>query len=233
MRIAVFQGPLENAGVAPNLRLLGEQAAQAAARGAGLLVCPEMFLTGYAIGPRRSAGWPSPWTARRPPGRPRSRGSTGVALLYGYPGAAARTAASTTAALLVDRDGRRLANHRKTHLFGDARPRRLRRRRGAADRGRAGRAQARHPDLLRCRVPGERAAAGAAGRGAGGGADRQHGALPLRLPRAGARARLREPSVPRLRQSLRPRGRAGVSGPVLHRRHPTARTSRAPALARS
>ena len=45
----------------------------------------------------------------------------------------------------------------------------------------------------------------------------------------GARARLREPPVPGLRQPLRPRGRARISRPVLHRRPPTAPTSRAPA----
>ncbi len=41
----------------------------------------------------------------------------GIAILYGYP---ERDHDSVyNAAQLIDRDGRRLANHRKTHLFGD------------------------------------------------------------------------------------------------------------------
>ena len=51
MRIALFQGPFASAGVAANLQRLSKLAVDAAGLGAGLLVCPEMFLTGYAIGP--------------------------------------------------------------------------------------------------------------------------------------------------------------------------------------
>ena len=93
---------------------------------------------------------------RRRPRRPRrSRARQGIALLYGYPerGADGRV---YNAALLLDRNGRRLANHRKTPS--------LRRRSTAApsrpatgpDRGRARRPEGRHSDLLRCRVSRER-----------------------------------------------------------------------------
>ena len=50
MRIAVFQGPLEGGDVGRNLERLAAVADAAAGRGARLLVCPEMFLTGYNIG---------------------------------------------------------------------------------------------------------------------------------------------------------------------------------------
>jgi predicted amidohydrolase len=117
MRIAVFQGPQQGGDPARNLNLLERSARQAAAAGARLLVCPEMFLTGYAIGPAAVAARAEPVDG---PSAARAAGiarATGVALLYGYPerGGDGRV---YNAAQLVDRDGRRLANHRKTHLFG-------------------------------------------------------------------------------------------------------------------
>ena len=60
MRIAVFQGPLEGGDVARNLELLAVTARQAAESGARLLICPEMFLTGYAIGPAAVAALAEP-----------------------------------------------------------------------------------------------------------------------------------------------------------------------------
>ena len=117
MRIAVFQGPFENAGVAANLRLLGELAAQAAARGAALLVSPEMYLTGYAIGPEAVRRLAEPLDGPSAARAAEIARETGVALLYGYPevGEEGRVYNS---ALLLDRSGCRLANHRKTHLYG-------------------------------------------------------------------------------------------------------------------
>jgi predicted amidohydrolase len=118
MRIAVFQGPKEHGDVAQNLERLEAAALQAAAEGARLLVCPEMFLTGYAIGAEamaRLAEAVDGPAARRVAAIARA---SGIAVLYGYPerGDDGRV---YNAALLVDRDGRRLANHRKTHLFAD------------------------------------------------------------------------------------------------------------------
>jgi predicted amidohydrolase len=117
MRIAVFQGPLESGDVAQNLNRLQRAAGEAAAQGARLLICPEMFLTGYNIGSKavrrlaEPADGPSAmWAA----GIARE---AGLALLYGYP-EAGEDGKIYNAALLVDRDGRRLANYRKTHLFG-------------------------------------------------------------------------------------------------------------------
>ena len=74
-----------------------------------------MYLTGYAIGPaavRRLAEPVDGPSAARAAGIARE---AGMALLYGYPelGEDGRV---YNAALLLDRHGRRLANHRKTHL---------------------------------------------------------------------------------------------------------------------
>lgn len=118
MRIAMFQGPLAHGTVATNLARLTEAAAQAAGRGADLLVCPEMFLTGYAIGPeavRRLAEPVDGASAGRAAAIARD---ADIALLYGYPelGPDGRV---YNAAQLLDRHGVPLANHRKTHLFSD------------------------------------------------------------------------------------------------------------------
>ena len=50
MRIALYQGAPRPLDVPGNLERLQQQAQLAAAGGAQLLVCPEMFLTGYNIG---------------------------------------------------------------------------------------------------------------------------------------------------------------------------------------
>ena len=117
MRIAVFQGPQAGGDVARNLERLDQVAAEAAAGGARLLICPEMFLTGYAIGPEAVASLAEPVAGPSAARAARIAADRGLALLYGYPerGDDGRI---FNAALLVDRDGRRLANHRKTHLFG-------------------------------------------------------------------------------------------------------------------
>ena len=49
MRIACFQGPEVAGTPAGNLARLERLAAEAAGRGAALLVCPELWLTGYAL----------------------------------------------------------------------------------------------------------------------------------------------------------------------------------------
>jgi 5-aminopentanamidase len=117
MRIAVFQGPLDGGSPERNLERLDGVAREAASAGCRLLIAPEMFLTGYNIGPgavrelAESVDGPS---AARAAAIARA---AGTALLYGYPelGPDGRV---HNAAVLLDRDGRRLANHRKTHLYG-------------------------------------------------------------------------------------------------------------------
>jgi predicted amidohydrolase len=118
MRLAIFQGPAKTGDVASRLDLLAARAAEAAARGAGLLICPEMYLTGYAIGAaaaRRLAeppDGPSAQAAAAIAGRHR------IALLYGFP-ELGRDGRVFNAANLLGRDGSRLLTYRKSHLFGD------------------------------------------------------------------------------------------------------------------
>lgn len=118
MRIAMFQGPFHGEGVQANLARLEEASRAAAGLGASLLICPEMFLTGYAIGPERVRALAEPThgpSAIRAAGIARD---AGIALLYGYPELDA-DGRVYNAALLLDRHGVPLANHRKTHLFSD------------------------------------------------------------------------------------------------------------------
>lgn len=118
MRIAIFQGPALPGDAAGNLDRLAREARIAATEGSRLLICPEMFLSGYAIGREAAA------QAAEPAGGPSARRTAaiardaGVALLYGYP-ELAPDGSVYNAALLVDRDGRTLMSYRKSHLFGE------------------------------------------------------------------------------------------------------------------
>ncbi|WP_155054453.1 carbon-nitrogen hydrolase family protein [Streptomyces blattellae] len=115
MRTALLQSSGRPGSVAENLKVLDEAAGRAAVAGAGLLVAPEMFLTGYAIGDdiARLAGHADgegadavAETATR----------HGLAIAYGYPERSGETVFNSVQ--LISADGTRLANYRKTHLFG-------------------------------------------------------------------------------------------------------------------
>ena len=118
MRIAAIQCPSLATDVAGNLRRLEQTALSAAQAGAELLVCPEMFLTGYNIGAAavqrlaESCDGPSAQAVANIARRAR------IAIVHGYPerdaGGAIFNAASCVAA-----DGRRIGHYRKTHLFGE------------------------------------------------------------------------------------------------------------------
>jgi 5-aminopentanamidase len=115
MRTALLQSSGRPGSVAENLKVLDEAAGRAAAAGAGLLVAPEMFLTGYAIGDgivrlAEPADGDSADTIAETASR------HGLAIAYGYPERDGETVFNS--AQLVSADGNRLANYRKTHLFG-------------------------------------------------------------------------------------------------------------------
>ncbi|KQU39538.1 carbon-nitrogen hydrolase family protein [Rhodococcus sp. BP-316] len=96
-----------------NLAELDGAAGAALARGADLLVTPEMFVTGYDIGDRlgdltsRDLLSEVCALARR----------RGIALLVGLPETEAGAVYNTVA--LVDADGSVIAQHRKSHLYGE------------------------------------------------------------------------------------------------------------------
>lgn len=117
MRIALLQtaGDPANSPSA-NLDRLDEAAANAAAGGAGLLLAPEMVLTGYAIGREAAARLAEPVDGPSGTRAGAIAARHGIALCYGYPERGADGAVYNSAAL-YDRDGVRLLNYRKTHLF--------------------------------------------------------------------------------------------------------------------
>ncbi|MEI5103584.1 carbon-nitrogen hydrolase family protein [Streptomyces sp. PmtG] len=115
LRTALLQSSGRPGSVAANLKVLDEAAARAAAAGARLLVTPEMFLTGYAIGddvPRLAE--PADGEAADAVADIAAR--HGLAIAYAYPERDGEQVYN--AVQLIDADGTRLANYRKTHLFG-------------------------------------------------------------------------------------------------------------------
>ncbi|MEU5313704.1 carbon-nitrogen hydrolase family protein [Streptomyces sp. NPDC021562] len=115
MRTALLQSSGRPGSTVENLKVLDEAAARAAAAGAALLVTPEMFLTGYAIGDgigrlAEPADGDSADTIAELAHR------HGLAIAYGYPERAG--AGVHNSVQLISADGTRLANYRKTHLFG-------------------------------------------------------------------------------------------------------------------
>jgi 5-aminopentanamidase len=99
--------------VEANCAQLRAAAAEAATAGAGLLITPELYLTGYDIGDqvrdlaRRDLSGMVRQIARE----------AGLAILAGIPEPAGEHLFNT--AVLVDRRGEELLRYRKTHLFGD------------------------------------------------------------------------------------------------------------------
>ncbi|OIK28780.1 carbon-nitrogen hydrolase family protein [Streptomyces malaysiense] len=115
MRTALLQSSGHPGSVTENLAVLDEAAGRAAAAGAALLTAPEMFLTGYAIGDEigRLA---EPADGACAAAIARTAVRHGVAIAYGYPERDGDTVHNS--AQLISADGTRLANYRKTHLFG-------------------------------------------------------------------------------------------------------------------
>ncbi|HET6636327.1 MAG TPA: carbon-nitrogen hydrolase family protein [Streptomyces sp.] len=116
LRTALYQGPAGvPASTGDSLAALGAAARRAAAAGARLLVAPEMYLTGYALG-EKVAGLAE--TADGPSARAVAAiaAEHGLAIAYGYPERDGETVYN--AVQLIGPDGDRLAHYRKTHLFG-------------------------------------------------------------------------------------------------------------------
>lgn len=117
MRIALLQCAPGAPDTAAGLARLDAAAARAAAAGAAVLVTPEMFLTGYAIGADAVAGLAEPGDGPAAEAAAAIARRHGVALLYGCP--ERDGAAVYNAVRLVGADGAPVAAYRKTHLFGD------------------------------------------------------------------------------------------------------------------
>ncbi|MFF5015680.1 carbon-nitrogen hydrolase family protein [Streptomyces sp. NPDC001165] len=115
MRTALLQSSGRPGSIAENLKVLDEAAGRAAAAGAALLAAPEMFLTGYAIGDAIGRlAEPADGDSADAIAEIATR--HGLAVAYGYPERDGETVYNS--AQLISADGTRLANYRKTHLFG-------------------------------------------------------------------------------------------------------------------
>lgn len=117
LHIALWQTP-HAANPADALQRLDAACAQARAQGAELLVTPEMFLTGYAIGAERVAALAEPADGPLALAVAGLAQRHGIAIVCGYPEQNPH-GKPFNAAQAIGPDGTRLMNTRKTHLFGD------------------------------------------------------------------------------------------------------------------
>jgi len=116
MRVALYQCPPLPLDVAANLHRLQQLATEA--KGADLLVVPEMFLSGYNIGVDAVNVLAQVYNGEAAQQIAQIARTSGVAILYGYP-ERAEDGQIYNAVQLIDAQGTRLCNYRKTHLFGD------------------------------------------------------------------------------------------------------------------
>ncbi|HEX6113991.1 MAG TPA: carbon-nitrogen hydrolase family protein [Geminicoccaceae bacterium] len=117
MRLAVYQGPGASGDVPANLATIRRVAARAAAEGAGLVVFPELFTTGYKLGARlRELAEPLSGPSVDAIGA--AAAQAGLAILTGF--CEREGERLFNSAVLVGRDGSVLTMHRKCHLFGEA-----------------------------------------------------------------------------------------------------------------
>ena len=114
MRIAIFQSAGKACDVAYNIEQISKTAQQAAEQEARLLICPELYLSGYNIGD-------ATFELAEPDNGPSARqlaeiaAEQHIALLYGYPEQADNVVYNS--ACLIECDGQVIANYRKTHLY--------------------------------------------------------------------------------------------------------------------
>ena len=115
MKIAVYQGEGVSGDIAKALDRLRDQAAEAARAGAGLVVFPELFLTGYNIG---EAVFDLAEPADGPSAAKISAiaRETGVTIIYGYPERSGDLVFNSARLIHPVRGG--VANYRKAHLYG-------------------------------------------------------------------------------------------------------------------
>lgn len=116
LRVALHQGPARPPrSVEDGLSAIDDAARRAAARGARLLVTPELSLTGYALGDRVAAlAEPAGGDGARAVAR--IAAAHGIAVVHGYPERDGEAVHNSVA--LTGPDGSALAGYRKTHLYG-------------------------------------------------------------------------------------------------------------------
>jgi predicted amidohydrolase len=118
MRVALYQCPPLPLDINANLLRLEAQAIEASAQGAALLVFPEMFLTGYNIGAQAARNLAQACDGPAALKIADIAQEAGIAILYGYP-ELSHDDQVYNAVQLIDAQGARRCNYRKTHLYGE------------------------------------------------------------------------------------------------------------------
>lgn len=117
LNLALWQTPHLDT-TAQSLAQLDATAAQASAQGADLLLCPEMGLTGYAIGPDRVAALAEPADGPLAQAVSTIAQRHRIAIVYGYPERHPEGGQPFNAAQAIGPQGEPLGHYRKTHLYG-------------------------------------------------------------------------------------------------------------------
>jgi predicted amidohydrolase len=115
MKIALYQGPGHINDIPAAFALMAAKAAEAKANGADILLLPEMYLSGYNIGPENARKL-AVNAAGLAPAQEIAKAHN-IALVFGYPELVGNSVAN--AAVLIGNTGEILLNYRKSHLFGD------------------------------------------------------------------------------------------------------------------
>jgi len=117
MKLGLFQTEPQASGVSDAIQNLNDAARQAAGHMCDLLITPEMYLTGYAIGVE--AVQSAAITLSGPTMLEVSEIAKrwGVGLLVGFPERDGDTIYNSV--LLIDRTGAHVLLYRKTHLWGE------------------------------------------------------------------------------------------------------------------
>jgi predicted amidohydrolase len=115
MKIAIYQGSELSQTIDQNLQCMATQAKLAAAQSASLLIFPEMFLTGYNIGPQSISEMSEPADGKSALAIARIAMDTGIAVLYGYP--EFDSGKIFNSAQVIDRQGNSLANYQDAPLW--------------------------------------------------------------------------------------------------------------------
>jgi predicted amidohydrolase len=118
LNLALWQTPYLGT-PAQSLARLNTIAAQAQAQGADLLLCPEMGLTGYAIGLDRTAALAEPADGALAQAVSAIAQRHGIAIVYGYPERHPDGKKPFNAAQVMGPRGDALGRYRKTHLYGE------------------------------------------------------------------------------------------------------------------
>jgi predicted amidohydrolase len=117
LRLALWQCMPLPRNTTGNLHRLDVAAKDAAKGGADILVCPEMFITGYNIGTSQVQALAQATDGAFADAVAEIAKRHAIAIVYGYPERDGHEVFN--AAQCIDADGALLLNIRKTHLFGE------------------------------------------------------------------------------------------------------------------